>query len=259
MTGKFSFLRVLSLVLLFILLILSGKGYSMDSHLFRFKFGNGNKYVYDIWINGFVETYLPNGINKSPVNIRMKVEQNTIDSNASNTKAKFEMYFKEVKMISGSDSQTLPEEGTKLIFEQDHSGNTSTLSNAYGWQSVSFSSLVFPENPIKPGDHWISSTKVNSQIPMDNRIKYVFTKVTKAKGRNVAIFTTDLLVPEAEVEKIAPPSQMKTSGKIVFDMDLGQIHSVESDSVFAFSIPIPELNLPVFTRTSIKTVMRLSM
>ncbi|MBF0546668.1 MAG: hypothetical protein HQM08_19635 [Candidatus Riflebacteria bacterium] len=236
------------------LFIAIGKEVAMESNVFKYRFKEGNFFVYEINVNGFVETFLPNGANKTPVNMRMLVEQRV--ESVKESKARIAVLFKEVRMLSGNTSQAMPEEGTTLSYEQDNRGNTSGVVASFTWQSVSFSSLVFPEHPLKPGDQWVTNSPVNSQLPFENKIRYTFEKTVDLNGRKLAIFKNELLVPDlTNIE--GSRNEMKTSGKIAFDIDLGQIFEVESDSMFGFSIPVPELNLPVFTRTSIKTVMKL--
>ncbi len=206
-------------VFIFTLALTTG-AYAAEKISLEYKYKPGDKFKYDITMDG--KTIMETAGNKgeAPVDVKMQIEQNVLFVNKKNGNIDIqtkilsgkarnaEGAFEDLKNVGNTVYMTITKRGELL-------GATSYDSN-YDPISVSIS---FPEGPIEVGKKW--STEVKQPIPM--KINYQLKELRTIKGRKCAVIEQNIEV-EAGVKNIAA----KGSGKIFFDIEKGQMVMVET-------------------------------
>ena len=219
--------------------------------VFRYRFHPGRTLVYDLSVTGTVMVETPQGPATNPIEIAMEILQTHRDS--GNGSATVEVEIARARMVSGTDSAPLPEEGTRASFTQDERGVTQAQTGGATWQGSSFAGLLFPEGPLKVGEGWVQNT-ADPSLPGKNRTIYRYTGTKTVGTASCAVFAAEIQMDRSAMQ---PGSEGKSKGTVVFDPALGQVVGVDVDSAFAFLVPVPEKKIMALSRTSIRTVMKL--
>jgi|GEM_PF-3958488 len=215
------FMNILSLAAI-MLIISFGVSLAAEKVMLEYKYKMGDKFKYDITMNGTTLMETNNNKGNAVVDVKMQVEQSVLHVNEKNSnidiqtkilsgKAKnAEGVYDELKNIGNTVYMTITKYGELL-------GATSYDSN-YDPISVSIS---FPKEPVSVGKKW--STEVKQPIPM--KIEYDFKEIKNHNGRKCAIIDQEIKVGP-EVKNITA----KGSGKIYFDIARGVILMVETSN-----------------------------
>ena len=211
-----------ALIIFIFTLVLIGGAFAAEKVSLEYKYKMGDKFKYDISMNG--KTIMETAGNKgeAPVDVKMQVEQNVlfvnnksgnidIQTKILSGKAKnADGAFEDLKNVGNTVYMTITKRGELL-------GATSYDSN-YDPISVSIS---FPEGMIEVGKKW--STEVKQPIPM--KINYLLKEIRQFKGRKCAVIEQKISVGP-EIKNINATG----SGKIYFDVEKGQMVMVETEN-----------------------------
>ncbi|HBC74637.1 MAG TPA: hypothetical protein DC017_07275 [Candidatus Wallbacteria bacterium] len=213
----------LSAVVLFIFtLVLGGGAFAAEKVNLEYKYKMGDKFKYDITMNGSTIMETAGNKGQAPVDVKMQVEQNVlfVNSKSGNIdiqtkilagKAKnAEGVFEDLKNVGNTVYMTITNRGELL-------GATSYDLN-YDPISVSIS---FPKEPVEIGKKW--STEVKQPIPM--KIEYHLKELKSLKGRKCAVIEQKIGVGP-EIKNITA----KGTGTIYFDIEKGNIVMVETQN-----------------------------
>ena len=210
-------------VIIFIFtLVLSGGAFAAEKVSLEYKYKPGDKFKYDITMNGTTIMETAGNKGEAPVDVKMQVEQSVLYVNNKNSNIDIQTKilsgkaknatgaYEDLKNVGNTVYMTITKRGELL-------GATSYDSN-YDPISVSIS---FPEGMIEVGKKW--STDVKQPIPM--KIEYHLKEVRQIAGRKCAVIDQNISVGP-EVKTI----DAKGSGKIYFDIEKGHIVRVETQN-----------------------------
>lgn len=244
------------LAIVFWLVALSGMGAeSVNAEktetLFRYRFQPGRTFVYDLSVTGSVTVETPKGPASNPIEISMEILQTHGGESKDGTTVDVEIA--KARMVSGSDSAPLPEEGTKASFTQDERGVTKTLSGSASYQGSAFAGLIFPLTRLKTGEGWVQDA-ADPSLPGKSRMIYRLIGNKLIGSATCALFGAEMQIDRGSMPS---GSEASSKGSVCFDPALGQVVEIDVDSVFAFPVPVPDQGIMVRSKTSIRTVMRL--
>ncbi len=225
-----------------------------ESNLFSYKYPTGRTSRYRVSVRGTVNVETPMGPQISPIQIEMLIDQRVlgIDGNTETVALKIEA----AQVLQGTETAPLPEEGTTSVFQLDPRGNMEIISGAGTELGFEKSQMIFPEHSLKKGESWVQTTSSSAPTPILMRTKYTFSGYENLKGKQLAIFESELMTDSQGSKSSEAKAQSK--GKSFFDNELGLVIKTVADTAFSFQVPVdPKTGKFATTHTHIHTEMTL--
>ncbi|MFZ2958365.1 MAG: hypothetical protein WA705_15870 [Candidatus Ozemobacteraceae bacterium] len=220
---------------------------------FSYIFVPGASFTLDVLVRGVVDVDTPQGTMTNPIHIKMEIGQKVLA--VSPEGAVVEMVVHLARAVNGKDSTALPEEGSIATFVQDARGRTHALSGSPTWQGAAFAAMYFPVVPLHPGEGWEQETAGDTSSPIRGKTRYTFKGMREKASRSVAEFEAELILDKKT--ELPEGCEAVSTGTVFFDPKLGQVVEVDADSSFGFPIPVPGQNIQVFSKTVIRTTMKM--
>jgi len=257
-TASFDFMRLFRFLFFILAAIESPGGCLMAQNVnaipFEYRFHPGQQLNFKVTVRGQVDVEMPDGVRSNPVQIDMMIPQTTLEVGPD--LATIAISIESAKVLNGTDSAALPEEGQKAMMTVDKRGRIQFMSGASGWQGSEFAQMQFPEEPLQIGASWVQEAVTQSEPPVKTKTRYTFNGFGKAAGRSCAAFDAELLLADSG-QTMGSPSAI-SKGRTYFDFELGQVVQTEADARFSFNLPIPDKpGLLAKSTTTIRTVMQL--
>ena len=221
---------------------------------FRYNFPEGKELTYKISVDGHVEVQTPMGSETNPIHVEMRMRQTFVE--ATDVLAKVRMEVLSARTFQGSQSAPLPEEGQVSEMTLDRQGRVTYLSGAGAWQGSEFAHMIFPDEPLKPGDSWVQATESKLGTAVQMKTRYTLSGFAKTDGWETAQFTPELAVDNQGGHPTDPHAMSR--GRTYFSMELGQVVQTVADTRFSFRMPLPQDPSVIITSiTTIHTEMKL--